>query len=278
VRHTISLTACLVVGLAAVGAATAAAQTIPNLWDPQRGVEKPDGLAAGRTIRFLTGDDDPPFHFTLTDGTLVGFDVDLARAACGELKLSCTIQVRRRDTLLPALRAGDGDVLLAPVSRSARADDLVATAPYYTTPGRMIVRTSNTLPDAKPSTLAGHRIAVAAGQPTDTYLQAFFPGVVRVAVPDDAAAREAVKAGEVDAAFADAIAGSLWLNGSDAGNCCRFLDGPFTEPRIFGEGVGMVLRRDDAALRRALDWAIAAAGAHGTYAELYLKYFPIGFY
>ena len=87
-----------------------------------------------------------------------------------------------------------------------------------------------------------------------------------------------MKAGTLDAVFADAIAASLWLNGSDSAACCRFLDGPFTDDRIFGAGVGIVLRRDDAVLRRALDWALAAVAAHGTYGELYLKYFPIGFY
>ena len=259
------------------GLARAEPPPLPSLWDPQRGLEKPD-LGTSRPIRFLTGDDDPPFHFALADGTLAGFDVDLARAACSELKLVCTIQVRRRDTLLAGLRESAGDVLLAPVSSAARGTDLVATAPYYTTPGRFLVASASALLDAKPATLAGRRIGVAANGAPDAYLQRFFPKAVRVPFPSEAEARAALKAGGVDAVFADAIAGSVWLNGSDSGACCRFLDGPFTESRIFGDGVGMVLRRDDAALRRALDWALAALAAHGTYGELYLKYFPVGFY
>jgi hypothetical protein len=38
----------------------------------------------------------------------IGFNVDLARAICEELGVTCTIQVRRFDTLLAALESGAG--------------------------------------------------------------------------------------------------------------------------------------------------------------------------
>ena len=276
-RRTILTVAALFACGMARAAGPPASPFLPSLWDPQRQLEKPE-LGTARQIRFLTGDDDPPFHFTLPDGTLAGFDVDMARAACGELKLSCTIQVRRRDTLLRALREGNGDVLLAPVARTARGDDLDATRPYYTTPARFLVAAASPLATARGATLAGHTVGAVADSPEDTYLRRFFPGVVPIAFATEAEARTALKAGAVDAVFADAIAASLWLNGSDSDTCCRFLDGPFTESRFFGDGVGMVLRRDDGALRRALDYALAAVAAHGVYTDLYLKYFPVGFY
>jgi polar amino acid transport system substrate-binding protein len=276
----VSRTATLAVFLVLVGGAAGAAEpasVLPHLWDPQRQLEKPE-IGTARQIRFLTGDDDPPFHFALPDGTLAGFDVDMARAVCGELKLVCTIQVRRRDTLLAALREGSGDVLLAPVAAAARGADLDTTNAYYTTPARFVVAVSNPFANARAATLAGHKVGVATDSPEDVYLQRFFPGVVRVAFAHEAEARAALKAGDVEAVFADAIAASLWLNGSDSDGCCRFLDGAFTESRFFGDGVGMVLRHDDNALRRALDYGLAAIAARGTYSELYLKYFPIGFY
>ena len=83
---------------------------------------------------------------------------------------------------------------------------------------------------------------------------------------------------EVEIAFGDGVAFALWLNGTDAGGCCAFRGGPYTESRFFGEGVGIALRRDNQAMKRALDYALKRVAERGVYADLYLKYFPVGFY
>ena len=77
----------------------------PSFWDPGLHLERPD-LSALRAIRFLTDDDYPPLDFALADGSLSGFNVDIARAICEELHIGCTIQARRWDTLIEL--AGDG--------------------------------------------------------------------------------------------------------------------------------------------------------------------------
>ncbi|MGH6795010.1 MAG: hypothetical protein ACREDH_07385, partial [Methylocella sp.] len=46
---------------------------VPGFWDPHHHLAKPD-LSSLRSLRFLTEDDYPPFHFALPDGTLSGFD------------------------------------------------------------------------------------------------------------------------------------------------------------------------------------------------------------
>ena len=53
----------------------------PEFLGPARPAAKPD-LTSPRSLRFLTDDDYPPFHFALADGSLAGFDIDLARAIC----------------------------------------------------------------------------------------------------------------------------------------------------------------------------------------------------
>ena len=71
---------------------------------------------------------------------------------------------------------------------------------------------------------------------------------------------------------------SLWLGGEAAAGCCTLRGGPYTESRYFGEGAGIAVRKGDTTLRRALDYALARLARNGIYADLYLKYFPIGFY
>ena len=85
-------------------------------------------------------------------------------------------------------------------------------------------------------------------------------------------------AGEIDVAFADGLTLSVWLNGELSANCCSFFGGPYCESLYFGEGVGIAVRTDDNELRLALNWALARLVSKGIYSELYLKYFPIGFY
>ena len=251
---------------------------IPDLFDPHHRLPKPD-LGSLKSIRFLTTDDFPPFHFALPDGTLAGFDIDLARRICTDLALTCTIQARRFDTLIAQIKAGTDDALIAAVANtpSTRAD-LTFTAPYYTTPARFVTKANSALGLMIPEALAGRRIGVEAGTAYEAYLGIFFTKARIAKYPGKAELRAALKSGSVDAVFGDAIASAVWLNGADAAGCCAFRDGPFTDSHFFGNGVSIAVAKSNIALREALDFELARISADGTYADLYLKYFPIGFY
>ena len=250
---------------------------VPNFFDPQHRVEKPD-LTELHSLKFLTEDDYPPFHFALPDGSLAGFDVDLARAICEELKIACTIQARRFDLLADALNSDEGDALIASLRIDARSrDKFDFTAPYYATPARFVARAATKF-EATPEGLAGKRVGVIGKTAHEAYLQTFFPKVSRKPYDTRAALYAALKSGQIDAFFDDAIASSFWLAGTDARNCCVFRGGPFTESRFFGEGVGIAVKKGNVTLRRALDYALVQLEQRGIYTDLYLKYFPIGFY
>ena len=274
-RVALALAAGLVA--APAGAAESAAAA-PSFWDPARKMEKPD-LGAIKQIRFLTEDDFPPFDFALPDGTIAGFNVDLARAICEELELSCTIQRRRWDTLIAALDDNSGDAAIASLAITAQARKKADfTAPYYTTPGRFVVRKDSVLPGASPAALADRTIAVAADSAHEAFLQKFFPASKLATYPTAQQARTALKEGRAHAMFGDAISLAFWLNGADAADCCMFKDGPYSDPTFFGDGVGIAVKKNNIALRRALDYALARLAHKGVYAELYLKYFPVGPY
>ncbi len=250
----------------------------PALFDPQNR-SAAFGPEAPKQIRFLTADDYPPFEFLGADGALAGFNVDLARALCAELKAGCTIQPRRWDNLLDALDAKEGDAIVASLRETPATRARVRfTAPYYLTPARFVSLTGAKDFDVRPEGLRQATIGVEAGSAHEAFLQRFFGRSTVQSFPDRAAMMTALREKKIDLAFGDAVSLALWLNDPRSGGCCAFRGGPYLEPAFFGEGVGIAVRPDDDVLRRALNRALQRLDERGVLAELYLKYFPIGFY
>jgi polar amino acid transport system substrate-binding protein len=260
---------------AEAGVAQPRAVVVPGFWDPRRRPERPE-LSRVQTIRFLTELDYPPFDYAGPDGNPAGFNVDLARLLCDEIKATCTIQARRFDTLLDALNDNRGDAVIASIAPTAetrrRAD---FTDPYYRTPARFAARVDSPIGDVLPELLEGRKIAVIAGTAHEAYLKAMFTEAEVRPYPNAEAGRAALRNKEVDLLFGDGIALAFWLNGTDSGGCCAFRGGPFLESRFFGEGIGIAVKRGNDLLRQALNWALFRQWEKGSFTDLWLRYFPI---
>jgi polar amino acid transport system substrate-binding protein len=251
------------------------AVAVPGFWDPRRRPERPDLSRLG-AIRFLTELDYPPFDYAGADGNPAGFNVELARLICDELKVTCTIQARPFGTLLDALNDNRGDAVIASVAPTAetrrRAD---FTDPYYRTPARFVARADSPIGDVLPERLEGLKIAVVAGTAHEAYLKAMFTEAELRPYPNAEAAREALRRKDVDLLFGDGVALAFWLNGSDSAGCCAFRGGPFLESRFFGEGIGIAVKRGNDLLRLSLNWALFQLWEKGSFTDLWLRYFPI---
>jgi polar amino acid transport system substrate-binding protein len=255
-----------------------AGQDVVPFFDISRKPERPD-LTGLRAIRFLTDDDYPPFHFPGPDGQLTGFNVDLARAICVELKVACTIQPRRWDTLLASLEEGRGDAVIASLSPSEQARARVDfTVPYYRAPGRFVTRKDAGLKEISTATLGKRAVAVVADTGHAAFLATFFPAVIQKPVRDQDEALALLAQGTADAVFGDGISLALWLNGEKGARCCDFVGGAYFESRFFGEGAAIAVRKDSAQLRRAIDHTLFRLAETGVYQNLMLKYFPVSFY
>ncbi len=257
-----------------VAAATRSA-AVPGFWDPRHRPERPD-LSRIQSIRFLTDLDYPPFDFTGLDGSPAGFNVDLARLLCDEINATCTIQARRFDLLLAALNSNQGDAVIASIAPSPEARQRADfTDPYYRTPARFVARIDSPIHDVEPEGVEGKKIAVVAGTAHEAFLKEMFTEAEIKPYANDEAARQALRNKDVDLLFGDGISLALWLNGTDSGGCCAFRSGPYLESRFFGEGVGIAVKRGNDLLRQALNWALFRQWEKGSYADLWLRYFPI---
>ena len=256
-------------------AAGDASVRVPGFWDPRRRPERPD-LSRISMIRFVTEIDYPPFDFAGPDGNPQGFNVDLARMMCEELKLQCTIQMRRFETLITALNANQADAAIASIATTPlMRTKVVFTDPYYRTPARFVARRDSPIDDALPERWEGKKVAVVAGTAHEAYLRALFTEAEVRAYPSADVARLALRHGDVDLLFGDAISLAFWLNGTDSENCCAFRGGPYMDNRYFGEGIGIAVKRGNDLIRLTLNWALFRVWEQGRFTDLWLRYFPI---
>jgi polar amino acid transport system substrate-binding protein len=251
---------------------------VPGFWDPRRRPERPD-TSRVTLIRFVTEVDYPPFDFAGPDGNPAGFNVDLARMICDELKIPCTMQMRRFDTLIDALNDNRGDAAIASMAVTAQTRERVDFSdPYYRPVGRFVAKRQGSISDIVPEQFEGKKIAVVAGTAHDEYARTLFTEAEVRRYGTAELARDALRRGDVDLLFGDGFALAFWLNGSDSANCCMFVGGPYTESRIFGEGIGIAVKRGNDTLRLAFNWALFRLWEKGKFSELWLRYFPISPY
>ena len=102
---------------------------------------------------------------------------------CEELKIACTIQMRRFDTLMPALDDNRGDAVIASIAVTPETRQRVDFSdPYYRTPARFVARARLAIDDVRPEPLEGKKVAVVAGTAHEAYLKALFTEAERPAL------------------------------------------------------------------------------------------------
>ena len=258
----------------------AAEPAIPVFGDARERLAKPD-LASLQRLRFLTTTDFPPFNFLDRSGRLTGFNVDLARAICTELEIldKCQIQALPWAELATALAGKQGDAIIAGISVTAETRaKYTFSRSYLQFPARFAVHKASKIADAVYPELAGQRIGVIAGSVHERMLRDYFPDVQVVTYAKQDWVFEDLKAGKIAGVFGDGMRLAFWLAGSDSAGCCRFAGGPYMAPEYLGTGLAIATAKDDPLLARAFDYALHEISAKGTFAELYLRYFPVSFF
>jgi polar amino acid transport system substrate-binding protein len=226
-------------------------------------------------IRFLTDSEFPPFDYYDEDGVLTGFNVDIARAICLELAASCDIQVRPWDELIPALRRGEGDALIASHAMTPQTlAEFDFSDRYYHTPAWFAGRRGGERIVPTPEGLAGRTVGVVRGSPHEAYLKIFFKESAVVPFESAELARDALQSSQIDLIFDDGISLVFWTTGTASRECCEFKGGPFMEPKFFGDGIGIMVPKRDAQLKGLINQALRRVRETGRYEELMLRYFP----
>ena len=256
-------------------ASPALAQSLPYHSDPTAREILPS-LTPVPAVRFLTTADFPPFNFRDANGELIGFNVDLAKSICTEVNVACTIQAWPWEQAASALSDSQGDALIAGLAMTEENGELFDfSSIYLALPGRFVTRAPDIgVFDA--SALADKTVSVRGGNTHETFLTRYLPEATIARFDSEIAALEAVEDGSADAFFGDAMRASFWLN--ENLSCCGFAGQPYFRPHLFGQGLAIAVPAGHDPVRHAIDWALVRLKDNGTLDELYLRWFPVGFY
>jgi polar amino acid transport system substrate-binding protein len=266
-------TISLVAGLTGIVWAQSESQ-VPRYRHIDPAVVEPAELPQG-IVRLLVDSDFAPFSFSASDGSQAGFSVEMARAACAELRLACEIVPKPFAELLPALQRGEGDVIVT----GARLDATIVksvdtTRPYFVSTGRFFIHRDTKLADTSIRTLAGKRLGYVRGTLYGAFMEQNYGRSSLLPFESSEAMFRGLQAKELDVAFSDSLYSHYWLKGPAAAGCCITLGAAFIDRNTFSRGLTFLARKDRKNLRESLDYALDRLEEKGITAKLIARYVP----
>jgi polar amino acid transport system substrate-binding protein len=235
-------------------------------------------MAEGEKIVIGTEGAYPPFNNLESDGSLTGFDIDIAKALCEEMKAECTFVTQDWDGIIPALISKKFDAIIASMSITAeRKEKVDFTNKYYNTPPAIVVPKDSPITEATEDALDGKTLGAQSATTHSNYAEAHMKKSELKLYPTSEEYKLDIANGRIDGVIDDIVVLSEWLKTAD-GACCKLLGALPIDPVINGEGAGIAVRKGDDALREKFNAAIDAIRKSGKYKEINDKYFGFDVY
>jgi arginine/ornithine transport system substrate-binding protein len=183
------------------------------------------------------------------------------------------------DGIIPALLAKKYDCIIASMSITEERKKKVAfTDKYYQTPAKFVVK-KGAIKEFSKEALKGKTVGVQRATIHDKYLTDNYGDTVavkRYGTQDEVYLD--LTSGRLDMLLADSIAISDGFLNKPEGKDFQFIGPDLTDPRWFGEGAGIAVRKEDKDLVGMLNAAIQQIRADGTYKKIQDKYFDFNVY
>ena len=165
-----------------------------------------DRIVSRGELRVGTSGTQPPLSATAKDGTLMGFDIEIANAMAKAMGVKLTLVKMEFNELLPAVQKGDVDMVLSGLTITPQRNMKVAFVGPYLVSGMSLLTKSKTMARLRRAEeINTEKVTVAAlrGSTAEKFAQTSLPKtkVVLVDTLDDGVAQ--VREGKVDALLAD---------------------------------------------------------------------------
>jgi octopine/nopaline transport system substrate-binding protein len=234
-----------------------------------------------------------PWNLTNSDGTLGGFEPELAKVLCERAKLDCKLVASDWDGMIPALNAGKFDVIMDALSITDERKQVIDfTIPYAATPAAFATAKDSPLANAAGTgatvtmtpgqtgvkeiaalkeAFKGKTIGIQAATVYAKFIYDNFGDVATIREYKTGADRDLdLQNGRIDLGFDDAV---YFQTAFDAANGALVFTGPQVAGTIWGVGEGLGVRKADTDLRDMFSAAIKSALADGTVKNLSMKWF-----
>lgn len=219
-----------------------------------------------------------PFEFRDENNEIVGYDIDVA-VEIGARLGGVTPQPMDTNwsTVIQSLYNGDFDLILGGMTATeARFERVNFSYPYMDASSGLLVTEASGI--ATPADMDGKSVSAGAGTPQISQLELAaeehgigYSGAIKT-YDDDTVAVAAMKAGRIDA-YASTLVSLLELSKSVEGVTVI----PFTSAKWSQEFTAMAFRKEDEALRGAINDIIVDMKEDGTLAALQEKWFGQSF-
>lgn len=206
----------------------------------------------------------PPFENTNEKGEIVGFDVDIAKAICQQIEANCKFESLSFDSLIQAVRSKRIDAAISAIDiTESRAKQVSFSEPYYDSSASFVaVKGKFDLTNAK-------NVGVQNGTTFQQYVVAeakqYSPkpySSLQNAVLD-------LKNGRIDIIFGDTAVLAEWVKTDDS---LTFVGDKVTNPKYFGNGLGIAVNKGNKALLQQLNQGLATIKENGEYQQIYNKW------
>lgn len=231
-------------------------------------------------VRIATEGAYPPFNYVTPAGDLAGFDVDIAKALGEAMGVEVVlVGPQDWDGIIPALLAKKYDAIIASMSITEERKMKVAfSKKYYNTPAKFIAKKGD-MTEFSREAIKGKKIGVQRATIHDRYLTDNYGKdveVKRYGSQDEAYLD--LTAGRVDMLLADSVALSDGFLKKPEGADYQFIGPDLSDPKWFGDGVGVAIRKEDKELVDKFNMAIDKIRSDGTYKVIQDKYFDFNVY
>ncbi len=221
----------------------------------------------------------PPFSFVTPEGELAGFDIDIAKAVVKAAGAEVELVTSDWDGIIPGLLAKKFDCIIASMSiTEERKKKVNFTNKYYNTPAKFVQKKGMIATYSKDA-IKGKTIGVQRATIHENFIKDNWGADVTI---KGYGTQEEVYldiiAGRLDMFFSDSIAASEGFLQKAEGKDFEFIGPDFADPKWFGDGAGIAVRKADTGLVDALNAGIAKIRADGTYKKIQDKYFDFNVY
>ncbi len=227
--------------------------------------------AMAEALRVGVSADYPPMAF-MEEGRIVGIEADNAKAVGGIVSKEMTLVNMPFNKLIPALEAGEIDVIMSAMSVTPEREKQVLFTDAFMEVGQMaIIRTDKAAQFAQPRSVYrdGVRVGVEPGTTGAQFVECDLPDAQVKSFTDSSAAFAALRGGDIDVYIHDAPT-SWQLARSMQNNDLISLYKPLTHEKL-----AWAVRKDDVRLAAMLNDALKTMKGNGTLRYILNRWIPV---